>query len=70
MAVQYNYGLKGAAESYTLREQSSMTNVILQYKLLSSILSAVCSVIQQSYNVLHFYYTLCDGKYDCKITMH
>ncbi len=31
----------------TLREESSQTNVILQYKLLASILSAVCSVIQQ-----------------------
>ncbi len=30
----------------TLREVSSQTNVILQYKLLASILSAVCSVIQ------------------------
>ncbi len=32
----------------TLREESSQTNVILQYKLLAAILSAVCSVIQQS----------------------
>ncbi len=32
----------------TLREEYSQTNVILQYKLLASILSAVCSVIQQS----------------------
>ncbi len=32
----------------TLREESSQTNVILQYKLLASILSAVCSVIQPS----------------------
>ncbi len=32
----------------TFREESSQTNVILQYKLLASILSAVCSVIQQS----------------------
>ncbi len=31
----------------TLREESSQTNVILQYKLLASILSAVCSVLQQ-----------------------
>ncbi len=53
-----------------LREQSSQTNVILQYKLLTSILSAVCSVIQQSQYVLHFYYTLYDEKYDCKITKH
>ncbi len=34
--------------NYTLGEESSQTNVILQYKLLVSILSAVCSVIQQS----------------------
>ncbi len=33
---------------YTLREESSQTYVILQYKLLAAILSAVCSVIQQS----------------------
>ncbi len=32
----------------TLREESSQTNVILQYKLLASILSAICTVIQQS----------------------
>ncbi len=32
----------------TLREESSQTNVILQYKLLPGILSTVCSVIQQS----------------------
>ncbi len=32
----------------TPREESRQTNVILQYKLLPSILSAVCSVIQQS----------------------
>ncbi len=32
----------------TLREESSQTNVILQYKLLAAILSAVCSVIQPS----------------------
>ncbi len=31
-----------------LREESSQTNVILQYKLLAAILSAFCSVIQQS----------------------
>ncbi len=35
-------------QAATLREESSRTNVILQYKLLSAILSAVCSVIQQS----------------------
>ncbi len=33
---------------YAFREETSQTNVILQYKLLASILSAVCSVIQQS----------------------
>ncbi len=33
---------------YTLREESSQTNVILQYKLLAVVLSAVCSVIQQA----------------------
>ncbi len=33
---------------YTLKEESNQTNVILQYKLLASILSTVCSVIQQS----------------------
>ncbi len=31
-----------------LKEESSQTNIILTYKLLASILSAVCSVIQQS----------------------
>ncbi len=36
------------ASVYTIREESSQTNAILQYKLLASILSAVCSVIQQS----------------------
>ncbi len=55
---------------HTLREESSHTNVILKYKLLAANLSAVCSVIQQSYYVLHFYYTLYDGKYDCKINTH
>ncbi len=30
----------------TLREESSQTNAILQYKLLASILREVCSVIQ------------------------
>ncbi len=53
---------------HTLREESNQTNVILQYKLLAAILSAVCSVIQQSWYVLHFYHTLYDVKYDCKIT--
>ncbi len=32
----------------TIREESSQTNVIIQYKLLASLMSAVCSVIQQS----------------------
>ncbi len=54
----------------TLRDESSQTNVMLPYKLLASILSAVCSVIQQSYYVLHLYYTLYDGKYDCTISTH
>ncbi len=35
-------------ELHALREESSQTNVILQYKLLALIGSAVCSVIQQS----------------------
>ncbi len=35
-------------ELSTLREESHQTNVILQYKLLAAILSAVYSVIQQS----------------------
>ncbi len=39
---------KPKTSSATLREESSQTNVILQYKLLAAILSAVCSVIQQS----------------------
>ncbi len=52
-----------------LREESSQTNIILQYKLLASIMSAVYSVIQQAMYVLHFYYTLYDGKYDCKMTI-
>ncbi len=33
---------------HTLIEESIQTNVILEYKLLASIVSAVCSVIQQS----------------------
>ncbi len=37
----------GAVIANTLREESSQTNVILQYKLLAAIVSAVCSVIQQ-----------------------
>ncbi len=55
---------------HTLREESSQTNIILQYKLLALILSAVCSVIQQSSYVLHFYYTAYDEKYDCKSITH
>ncbi len=58
--------LYSAISGYTQRQ----TNVILQFKLLAAILSEVSSVIQKSYYVLHFYYTLYDGKYDCKITMH
>ncbi len=42
-----DYKTTDNAITYTLREGSSQTNVILQYKLLASILSAVCSVIQQ-----------------------
>ncbi len=38
----------GGVSFASLREESSQTNVILQYKLLASIVSAVCSVIQQS----------------------
>ncbi len=34
--------------NHTLREESSQTNVILHYKLLASILSVMCSLIQQS----------------------
>ncbi len=36
------------ADPTTLREESSQTNVILQYKLLATILNAVWSVSQQS----------------------
>ncbi len=60
----------GELLAHTLTEESSQTNVILQYKILASILTAICSVIQHSYYVLHFYYTLYDGKYDCNITTH
>ncbi len=38
----------GCDRDGTLREESSQTNVILQYTLLATILNAVCSVIQQS----------------------
>ncbi len=54
----------------TLREESSQTNVILQYKFLAAILSAVCSAIRQSWYVLQVYYTLYDVNPDCKISMH
>ncbi len=37
-----------AVDPTTLREESSQTNVILQYKLLATILNAVWSVSQQS----------------------
>ncbi len=57
-------------EYSTLREEASQTNVILQYKLLVANLSAVCSVIQQSWYVLDVYYTLYDVKHDCKISTH
>ncbi len=39
---------KPPSDACTLREESSQTNIILPYKLLAAILSAVCSVIQQS----------------------
>ncbi len=39
---------KGYIRMPALREEPSQTYVILQYKLLAAILSAVCSVIQQS----------------------
>ncbi len=56
----------GAKWDCTLREDYSQTNVILQYKLLASILSAVWSVIKQLLYELYFYYTLYEQKYDCK----
>ncbi len=40
--------MHGYAMLHAHREEFSQTNVILQYTLLASILSAVCSVIQQS----------------------
>ncbi len=46
-----NYKQSAVCRMYdcgTLREESSQTHVILQYKLQASILSAVCCVIQQS----------------------
>ncbi len=45
--VIQKFQLSTLSELYTLREESNQTNVILQYTLLASILSAVCSVIQQ-----------------------
>ncbi len=44
---QYN-GRQPFGQLYALREESCQTYVMLQYKLLAAILSAVCSVIQQS----------------------
>ncbi len=44
LRIQY----KTVRVAYTIREESSQTNVILQYKLLAAMFSAVCSVIQQS----------------------
>ncbi len=67
---QYDWKLVDQFKPFILTEESSQTNVILQYKLLSSIKSAVCSVIQQSMYVLHFYYRLYDEKYGSKITTH
>ncbi len=47
--VDIEYILKKHSTAiYTLREESSQTNVILLYKLLAAILSKVCSVIQKS----------------------
>ncbi len=43
-----NHLIQLSADKLALREVSSQTNVSLQYKLLASIVSAVCSVIQQS----------------------
>ncbi len=43
-----SYNKEHFRQILTLREESSQTNVILQYKLLAAILIAVCSVIQQS----------------------
>ncbi len=43
--ILINTDFPGRWRVATLREESSQTNVILQYKLLASILSGVCSVI-------------------------
>ncbi len=67
---KYYIGYATIDTSSALREESSQTNVILQYKLLASIVRAVRSVNQQSKYVQHFCYTLYDGKYDCKITTY
>ncbi len=47
----YNYFIWNSTA--TLREESSQTNIILQYKLLAAILSAVCSIIQR--HSMYFY---------------
>ncbi len=48
LRMKYQSYPLGAQMTCTLREESNQTNVILQYKLLAAILSAVCCVIQQS----------------------
>ncbi len=51
MSIYKTYHVPEGSHNFvpsTLREESSETNVILQYKLLAAILSAVFSVIQQS----------------------
>ncbi len=48
LSGQHDYQSRGLFCIYTLREESTHTNVILQYKLLAAILNVVCSVIQQS----------------------
>ncbi len=56
---------------HTLREESSQTNVILRVQITGS--NFECSLQWNStiiQYILHFYYTLYDGKYDCEITMH
>ncbi len=49
--LQLYHGLNLSISLHTLREESSQTNVILHYKLLASILSAVCIVL-----FYYFYY--------------
>ncbi len=46
--IPFHYNNKLWSYNSALREESSQANAILQYKLLASILSAVCNVIQQS----------------------